>query len=380
MTTSRTAPSPSSRCGTRATWATSPRTPPRRSSTATSPARRATPSPPATWATSRRRGRHRAARRPVPLQQGQHRRLQLLSRRPSRRGPSLTSGAAGAVSHPRPPAPPTSDHRTPSPAPKGCAMPRYCFQLQVKPDRIAEYRERHAAVWPDMLRALAETGWHNYSLFLRPDGLLIGYVESDDLAAAQAAHGRHRGQRPLAGRDGRVLRGPRRRRPTRGSLLLEEVFHLEDQLATDPTRPTTRTVTQMTTFAEITGRLEGLAIEVPSWAYGNSGTRFKVFGSPGTPRTVEEKIADAATGAPVHRARADGRAAHPVGPGRRLRRAARVRRGPRRRASAPSTPTRSRTTTTSSAASPTPTPRSAEGRSSTTSTASRSWTRPARAT
>jgi L-rhamnose isomerase / sugar isomerase len=51
-------------------------------------------------------------------------------------------------------------------------------------------------------------------------------------------------------------------------------------------------------FADITGRLEKLAIEVPSWAYGNSGTRFKVFGSPGTPRTVEEKIADAAT---VHR-------------------------------------------------------------------------------
>jgi L-rhamnose isomerase/sugar isomerase len=50
----------------------------------------------------------------------------------------------------------------------------------------------------------------------------------------------------------------------------------------------------MTTFADITGRLEKLAIEVPSWAYGNSGTRFKVFGSPGTPRTVEEKIADAA--------------------------------------------------------------------------------------
>ena len=54
----------------------------------------------------------------------------------------------------------------------------------------------------------------------------------------------------------------------------------------------------MTTFADISGRLEALAIEVPSWAYGNSGTRFKVFGSPGTPRTVEEKIADAAA---VHR-------------------------------------------------------------------------------
>jgi L-rhamnose isomerase/sugar isomerase len=54
----------------------------------------------------------------------------------------------------------------------------------------------------------------------------------------------------------------------------------------------------MTSFGEIAARLEGQAIEVPSWAYGNSGTRFKVFGSPGTPRTVQEKIADAAT---VHR-------------------------------------------------------------------------------
>jgi len=54
----------------------------------------------------------------------------------------------------------------------------------------------------------------------------------------------------------------------------------------------------MTSFADISGRLENLAIEVPSWAYGNSGTRFKVFGTPGTPRTVEEKVSDAAQ---VHR-------------------------------------------------------------------------------
>lgn len=50
----------------------------------------------------------------------------------------------------------------------------------------------------------------------------------------------------------------------------------------------------MTTFEAIGHKLEELAIEVPSWAYGNSGTRFKVFGTPGTPRSVEEKIADAA--------------------------------------------------------------------------------------
>jgi len=55
---------------------------------------------------------------------------------------------------------------------------------------------------------------------------------------------------------------------------------------------------QRAQFEQFAPLLEGLVIEVPSWAYGNSGTRFKVFGSPGTPRTVEEKIADAAT---VHR-------------------------------------------------------------------------------
>ncbi|NMO00068.1 L-rhamnose isomerase [Gordonia sp. TBRC 11910] len=44
--------------------------------------------------------------------------------------------------------------------------------------------------------------------------------------------------------------------------------------------------------------LDTLKIELPSWAFGNSGTRFKVFGTPGTPRTIQEKIADAAT---VHR-------------------------------------------------------------------------------
>ena len=50
----------------------------------------------------------------------------------------------------------------------------------------------------------------------------------------------------------------------------------------------------MTTFASITDQLAQQAIEVPSWAYGNSGTRFRVFGTPGTPRTVFEKLADAA--------------------------------------------------------------------------------------
>jgi L-rhamnose isomerase/sugar isomerase len=50
----------------------------------------------------------------------------------------------------------------------------------------------------------------------------------------------------------------------------------------------------MTTFDSIAHQLEHQAIELPSWAFGNAGTRFKVFSTPGTPRTIQEKIADAA--------------------------------------------------------------------------------------
>jgi L-rhamnose mutarotase len=64
---------------------------------------------------------------------------------------------------------------------------RVCFILQVRPDRTEEYRARHAVVWPEMLHALRQAGWHNYSIFLRDDGTLVGYLECDDFAACQAA-------------------------------------------------------------------------------------------------------------------------------------------------------------------------------------------------
>jgi L-rhamnose mutarotase len=67
-------------------------------------------------------------------------------------------------------------------------MRRVGFHLQVDPRHLDEYKRRHAAVWPDMREALERSGWHNYSLFLRPDGTLFGYVEvPESLAAAQAA-------------------------------------------------------------------------------------------------------------------------------------------------------------------------------------------------
>jgi L-rhamnose isomerase / sugar isomerase len=50
----------------------------------------------------------------------------------------------------------------------------------------------------------------------------------------------------------------------------------------------------MTTVKEALAGLDDFTIEVPSWAYGNSGTRFKVFSTPGVPRNPFEKISDAA--------------------------------------------------------------------------------------
>lgn len=113
-------------------------------------------------------------------------------------------------------------------------MHRVCFTLQVRPERMEEYVARHAAVWPDMLRALHETGWHDYSLFLRDDGLLVGYLQTPDLAAAQAGmaatevNARWQAEMAEFFVD---LDLP----PDQGFLRLTEVFHLEDQLAALPT-------------------------------------------------------------------------------------------------------------------------------------------------
>jgi L-rhamnose mutarotase len=65
-------------------------------------------------------------------------------------------------------------------------MERVCFLLRVRPDRLDEYKARHREVWPEMLDALRETGWTNYSLFLREDGLLVGYFETEDFERAAA--------------------------------------------------------------------------------------------------------------------------------------------------------------------------------------------------
>ncbi|GAA2874458.1 L-rhamnose mutarotase [Streptosporangium fragile] len=105
-------------------------------------------------------------------------------------------------------------------------MQRVCFLLKVRAEHLDEYRRRHREVWPEMQEALSATGWHNYSLFLREDGLLVGYLETEDFEAARAA---------MAGTDVNArwqaemapffesLDG----RPDEGMVALEEVFHLD---------------------------------------------------------------------------------------------------------------------------------------------------------
>ena len=109
-------------------------------------------------------------------------------------------------------------------------MRRHCFLLQVRPELIAEYRERHAAVWPEMLRALRDAGWHNYSLFVRPDGLLVGYVEAADFEAAARAMAATEVDARWQAEMARYFTGPGERPDAAAFQLLEEVFHLEDQL------------------------------------------------------------------------------------------------------------------------------------------------------
>jgi L-rhamnose mutarotase len=105
-------------------------------------------------------------------------------------------------------------------------MERVCFLLRVRPDRLDEYRARHAAVWPEMRDALQRTGWGNYSLFLRDDGLLVGYLETEDFEAArrgmEETDVNARWQAEMA----EFFELPSDERPDTGFTRLEEIFHL----------------------------------------------------------------------------------------------------------------------------------------------------------
>jgi len=106
-------------------------------------------------------------------------------------------------------------------------MERVCFAGRVRAERLNEYRQRHEQVWPDMVAALREAGWSNYSLFLTEDGLLIGYLETDDYQAALAHMAQtgvnERWQAEMAPYFAELNGRP----PDQGFQRISEIFHLD---------------------------------------------------------------------------------------------------------------------------------------------------------
>jgi L-rhamnose mutarotase len=106
-------------------------------------------------------------------------------------------------------------------------MQRVCFLLKVKEEKTEEYKRMHAHVWPEMKRALHTSGWHNYTLFMKPDGLVVGYFETEDFEQA-----RERILKEPAYQRWREAMRPYRDTASEASMgnlwnPLEEIFHLD---------------------------------------------------------------------------------------------------------------------------------------------------------
>lgn len=106
-------------------------------------------------------------------------------------------------------------------------MQRVGFLLKVKQDKLDEYKKHHEAVWPEMIEALRRNGWHNYSLFLRDDGLLFGYFEAEESFKASldgmAKEDINLKWQEFMGPFFESITG----RPDESMIELEEVFHID---------------------------------------------------------------------------------------------------------------------------------------------------------
>ena len=104
-------------------------------------------------------------------------------------------------------------------------MERVGFTMRLLPGQEAEYRRRHAAVWPEMLDALRTAGARNYSIFLNGEEL-FAYLEVEDFDAFRASMAatevNDRWQAEMA-----LLIDPLTDPETGFHQRLEEIFHLE---------------------------------------------------------------------------------------------------------------------------------------------------------
>ncbi len=107
-------------------------------------------------------------------------------------------------------------------------MQRVGFLLKVREGRVEEYKAHHRAVWQDMLDALRRNGWRNYSLFMRPDGLMFGYFEADEsFAASLAGMSKEDANRRWQEMMSPFFEIPPGAHPDEMMVELEEVFHTD---------------------------------------------------------------------------------------------------------------------------------------------------------
>lgn len=107
---------------------------------------------------------------------------------------------------------------------------KICFRSKIDPQHLVEYKERHAAVWPEMLAELKKAGWNDYTLHLGEDGLLIGFVDCEDFDAIRARMAltevNARWQQEMS-----ALFPASATNPDDGFTVMTEVFNLDEQLA-----------------------------------------------------------------------------------------------------------------------------------------------------
>lgn len=107
-------------------------------------------------------------------------------------------------------------------------MKRVGFILKVKEELIDEYKGHHQNVWQEMKDALHESGWHNYSLFIREDGMLFGYFETpDSLEVAQAKMEDTAINEKWQALMAPYFEIPEGARPDQMLIELEEIFHVD---------------------------------------------------------------------------------------------------------------------------------------------------------
>jgi L-rhamnose mutarotase len=107
---------------------------------------------------------------------------------------------------------------------------RLGFQMKIKPERVAEYKLNHSRIPQELLEALRRSGWHNYTLFMRPDGYVFGYFESPhDFKTALEKFTKEMETVSKEKKDaggGSMTESPDPARPDQWIIELEDVFYL----------------------------------------------------------------------------------------------------------------------------------------------------------